>query len=372
MKKTNVYFKPKILIGIFFLCFLIIFSCFASAQATLQSITNAIDSGEVSVDYISTGAASGHIADLVITSNSDSELLLCLEEPGVIGMVLENSAEDEQDEVIIDTPGVSEGPGETSYSPQESVSIAPGGSATIPLIGYCINYDKSNPTEGTYFTLSPTSDKTDISQISTVLTVLQTFLFPEHYTHDDIYNVAQIAIWASQSENNDVTLEEYASRGYVLDEDDISVINEILGDSGVDTTNIVALTGKQKEEEDDIEEESATTSDFPWVYIALPIIVIAVAAGIYAARSRTKSPGKANHVTSYSEPSVETTQSSSAKCKYSCEQSCTNTCNLQCETSCIARCEHGKTTYDPKRGGGVDCKKACMSSCTMKCTSWTQ
>lgn len=344
-------------------------SSFASAQDT-HSVYNAMNAGLITTDFVSNGAASGHVADLTITSTFGSDMIIDLAGSGLNGMVLTNSAEDEQDEVVTETPGTSTGPGDTTYTPADSVLLGPGESATIPVIGYCINYDKSNPSNGTSFGLSTTSGKTDISEISAVLETIETFSFPESFTSTDIYNVVQVAIWAAQSDNANVTLENYAARGYDLSDTDISVVSEILNTSGVDTTNIVALTSKQKEEDEDTgSSEPTTTDEFPWAYIAIPIIAIAaVGAGIYAVKSRTTKPttkpgGTDTHVTSYSTPSTSAT---SAK---ACKKSCTANCDLQCEGQCIALCERGVKGHDPNKQRDVPCTKACMGGCTMKCTT---
>jgi len=148
-------------------------SSFASAQEGEHSIYNALNAELISAEFISTGSASGHIADLVVTGAYDG-ITLNLAESGLNGMVLVNSAEDEQDEVIVDTPGTSTGPGDTTYTPAPNVTLNSGDSKTIPVIGYCINYDKANPTNGTIFTLSPISGKTNITYLELVRE-----LFPE-------------------------------------------------------------------------------------------------------------------------------------------------------------------------------------------------
>ena len=385
MKKIRRIFERSILMLLLIVSFGIMFSTGVTA---LQAITDSIDSGEITAEFVSTGAASGHIADLTVTSNSDSEITLCLENSGLIGMVLANSAAGEQDEVITDTPGTSTGPGATTYTPGESATVSPGGTVTIPIIGYCINYDKSNPAQGTVFSLSSTSGKTDISQIATVLENLTTYVFPVGFTSDNIYNVVQVAMWAAQSENVNVLLEDYATRGYDLDENDVSVVSGFLNTSGIDTTNIVALTGKTKDDTDDGDEDEtpAGGGEFPWVYVAAPLIAIAVGAGgYYAYNARKKPTGRGpkgsepisatdTHVTSYSTPSTDGTAVKA------CGKSCTANCDLQCEGQCIALCERAVKGWDPNKKRGVPCSKACMGSCTMKCTtsctadctSWTQ
>lgn len=354
----------------------------SNAVSALQAITDSIDSGEITAEFVSTGSASGHIADLTITSNSDMVMELCLINSGLIGMVLENSATDEQDEIITDTPGVSTGPGETTYSEQDSVFVSPGETVTLPLIGYCINYDLSNPTEGTIFNLNSVSGKTDITQLSSVLETLTTYSFPGGFTNDDIYNVVQIAIWAAQPENINVYLEDYATRGYSLDDTDVSVVDDFLNTSGIDTTNIVALSGKKKETTDDEEEEETTTEemDIPWTYIAIPLILVAVGAGGYFAYNSRKKPRGGgptdeepisdtdSHISSYSTPTSEGGGTASK----ACGKSCTATCDLKCEGQCIAFCERASKSWDPEKRRGVSCKYACMGSCTFKCTSWSQ
>lgn len=391
MKKIRRIFKQSMSMLLLIMFFGMICSSFASAQEGEHSIYNALNAEFISAEFISTGAASGHIADLVVTSTYDG-ITLNLAESGLNGMVLVNSAEDEQDEVIVDTPGTSTGPGGTTYTPTPSATLNSGDNVTIPVIGYCINYDKSNPTNGTIFSLSTISSKTDISQLSYVLEVIYVYYtdgtlpslsWPSYnFSSQDEYNVFQVAIWAAQPENANVTLEDYAARGYTLGDNHIAAVIDVLELSAIDTSNIVALSGTKKEEPDEPSEPAATTDDeFPWLYVAIPIVAIAAAgAGIYAVRSKTTKPtttkpgGTENHVTSYSTPSTDATAAKA------CGKSCTANCDLQCEGQCIALCERGVKGWDPNKKRGVPCSKACMGSCTFKCTtsctadctSWTQ
>ena len=387
MRKMKGFFKISMSILLVIVFFSLIFCSFSSAQEGEHSINNAINAGLISAEFISTGSASGHIADLVVTSTFDA-VSLNLAESDLSGMVLVNPAEDEQDEVVVDTPGVSTGPGDTTYTPTDSVILDSGENVTIPIIGYCINYDKSNPTNGTTFSLSSVSDKTDISQLSSVLEVISSYVNGEYtflhdFTPQETFSIFQIAIWAAQPENADVTLENYASRGYDLDDTHIAGITDIFNQSGIDYTNVVALSGKKKDEPDEPTEPANTSEDeTPWLlYTAVGLVAVAaIGAGAYAVKSRTTKPGtvttagEENHVTSYSTPSTDGT---SAK---ACGKSCTANCDLQCEGQCIALCERGVKGWDPNKKRGVPCTKACMGSCTFKCTtsctasctSWTQ
>lgn len=379
MRKIKGFFKKSMSILLLIVFFSIICSSFASAQEGEHSIYNAINAGLISAEFISTGSASGHIADLVVTSAYDA-VSLDLAQSDLNGMVLVNSAEDEQDEVVVDTPGISTGPGDTTYTPTDNVMLNSGDSVTIPVIGYCINYDKSNPTNGTTFSISSVSDKTNISKISSVLEVISLYIdgtnsFAQDFTPQETFGIFQIAIWAAQSENVDVTLEDYSARGYALDDNQIAGIRDIFNQSGIDYTNIVALSGTKKEEPDEPSEPATTSDDeTPWLlYAAVGIVAVAaIGAGAYAVKSKTTKPatvtptGTENHVTSYSTPSTNAT---SAK---ACGKSCTANCDLQCEGQCIALCERGVKGWDPNKKRGVPCTKACMGSCTFKCTRWTQ
>ena len=391
MKKIRRAFKHSMSMLLLIVFFGMICSSFASAQEGEHSIYNALNAELISAEFISTGSASGHIADLVVTGAYDG-ITLNLAESGLNGMVLVNSAEDEQDEVIVDTPGTSTGPGDTTYTPAPNVTLNSGDSKTIPVIGYCINYDKANPTNGTIFTLSHISGKTNITYLPYVLELVNWYYdngvvpnlswYDYDFSPQEIHNVFQVAIWAALPENANVTLAEYTARGYNLNDNQIAAVIDVLEGSAIDTSNIVALSGTKKEEPDEPSEPAATTDDeFPWLYVAIPIVAIAAAgAGIYAVRSKTTKPtttkpgGTENHVTSYSTPSTDATAAKA------CGKSCTANCDLQCEGQCIALCERGVKGWDPNKKRGVPCSKACMGSCTFKCTtsctadctSWTQ
>jgi hypothetical protein len=386
MRKNRSFFKKSISMLLLIVFVGVIFSSFTVAQEGDHSIYNAFNAGLISLEIIGTGAASGHIADMIVTGAADG-VSLDLAESGLEGKVLENPDINEQDEVVVDTPGTSTGPGDTTYTPTDNVVVNTGENVTIPIIGYCINYDLANPSDGTTFTLSGISSKTDITQLSSVLQTIFDYMdgtntFDVDFDSQELFSIFQIAIWASQPENADVTLTEYAQRGYTLNTDQLDGIMDILDDSGIDYTNVVALSGKEKVAPGDPSESSTSEDDeIPWLYVAIGAVVVALGGtSVYAAKKRGSRPtsttptGTEEHVTSYSTPISDET---SAK---NCGKSCTTNCDLQCEGSCIALCERGIKGWDPNKKRGVPCSKACMGGCTMSCTKsctadctgWTQ
>ncbi|UCE74246.1 MAG: hypothetical protein JSV56_00700 [Methanomassiliicoccales archaeon] len=261
--------SSKTLIFWILLCVIICLtsSSMVSAEGPEQSVKEAIDSGDVSVRFSSTGAASGHIANVVITSNADSDITLNLKNSGLEGLVLENPYLEEQDEVITDTPGTSQGG--ATYTPADNVTIGSGKSVIVPVMGYCMNFDKATPSQNIEFSLTPTSDKTSIQEISRIVDTIDDYPFPENFTSGRRQTVEQMAIWCGQSENKDTSLSKFEDRGYDLNDEDIEVVKDILTQSGKSTQNIEALSGKEKE-------EAGPLDDFPMVYTVMPIIIVVI------------------------------------------------------------------------------------------------
>jgi len=197
-----------------------------SAQSTI-SMREAIDRGMVSVTIISTGGASGIIAQLTLTSTHDAPITVNVADSGLEGMVLVNPNEEEQDEVISDILGVMVK--DNTYTPIPEAVLNPGDSATFLVNGYCINLDKANPSQGTEFTLSDTSSKTDVGQISGLIDQLEDTTFPEGYTDHQRIVVSQIALWAAQPENEGLTRADYEERGYAVEDDYVPIIEDIIG-----------------------------------------------------------------------------------------------------------------------------------------------
>lgn len=286
MKREKKIYRCWILIFLLIVAFGMLFSSVAFAQET--SIADAIDSGEISAQFTSTGYASGHIADLTVTNTGSTEITLDLENSGLEGEVLDNPNTDEQPEVITDTPGISSGP--SSYTPADTVTLQPMETVTIPVIGYCLDFAKATPSTGVVFDLTSTTPGIDMDLVRTVIDTIENYTFPAYYTLDDNQTATQIAIWAAQPVNEDVTLSDYAGRGYILNDNDVAVVRDALDQSGVSTDNIVALSGTGKDEVDgDGEEEDGL--EFPWIYILIPVIVIIASVLIGGAIRAFKKPG---------------------------------------------------------------------------------
>lgn len=198
--------------------------------------------GDIDYSFSSTGAASGHIADLSVTSNAASTVTVDLENSGLFGMVLENPNAGEQDEVITGVPGVYTGP--TDYDPADTVTLDPGQSLRFPIIGYCLNFDLDTPSPSVGFDLQSTSTKTDISDISNTLDTLENYQFPVDWSQSSVTDTTQMAIWTSQPENANTPLQDYEGRGYSLSDSEFDTLVDILDLSDVDTDNVVAITGE--------------------------------------------------------------------------------------------------------------------------------
>jgi hypothetical protein len=266
MKKRQSTVNRLILMILLFGFFCMISGMNITAEGEVP-IKDAIDSQAISVSYVSNGEASGHIANLLITNEGNSDITLDLANSGLEGMVLKNPYDDEQDEIITETPGTSTGG--SQYTPKDNETIGPGNTVIVPVIGYCMNFDKDTPTEGIEFDLSSTSDKTNINEISDVVDTLETFEFPEGTGVSSERDIKQMAIWTAQPENKQTPLSTYSDRGYTMDDTEIDVIKDILTQSGKDTSGAQALSGKSKEDVDEQE-------DFPMMYTFVPIIVVVI------------------------------------------------------------------------------------------------
>jgi hypothetical protein len=199
-------------------------------------------------------------------------------------MVLVNPNENEQDEIIGDILG--EKVTSTSYSPISEKTLNPGESVTLLINGYCMNLDKENPSEGTEFTLSNTSSKTDVEQISGFIGHLEDISFPEHYTENQKIVVTQIALWASQPENENMTRADYEKRGYTLEDDDIAIIEDIIG------AELFPEISTENEEK-----QAGKTVKLDNRIIIVVIIVIAILAGVILPKlTGGQEPKKPAHV----------------------------------------------------------------------------
>jgi len=240
-------------------------------------VSDAIDQGLITTETMSSGSASGHIGNMLITSNSDEAITLSLSPSGLEGMVLENPNEDEQPEGISDTPGVSVD--DTSYTPQDNVTINPGENVTIPIIGFCMDFTKDNPTNGTTFTLNVTSEKP--AGFSNFLEVIANFTYPDNFTADQIVKLNQAAYWITTDPT--ITHQDLADRGYTIADDEVQSVKDILVETGMDPTTVANLPSLKKQE---IEPEEDEDDGIPWDYIAAGIIILAIAG--YAVSRRTK------------------------------------------------------------------------------------
>lgn len=266
MKKRQSTLNRLVLMILLFGFFCMISGMNIAAEGEVP-IKDAIDSQAISVRFVSKGEASGHVADLLITNEGSSDITLDLANSGLEGMVLVNPDKYEQDEIITDTPGTSTGG--SQYTPKDNVTVGPGKSVIVPVIGYCMNFDKDTPSQSIEFNLSSTSDKTNINDISDVVETLESFEFPEGTGASSERDITQMAIWTAQPENKQTPLSTYSDRGYTLDDAEIDVVKDILTQSGKDTSGVQALSGKSKQ---DVDEEG----DFPMMYTFVPIIVVVI------------------------------------------------------------------------------------------------
>lgn len=180
--------------------------------------------GLITASLRSTGAASGLIAGISLTSHLGVPIKIDIGNSGLEGMVLVNPNQNEQDEIITRIPGVFLSP---TYRPTSEVTINPGENVTLPVIGYCINYDKDNPSNETEFSLDSVSTKTDITSILEILDILENTTFPEDLTDEQILHIKQLAIWSILPENGEVSRGDYAERGYSIPSESIQIIKDI-------------------------------------------------------------------------------------------------------------------------------------------------
>ena len=284
--------KKVLSASVFVLLLSTIFVITASISTAAEgevSIKDAMDSGDITVTFVSKGAASGHIVDLLIESNSNSDITLDLANSGLEGMVLANPDDEEQDEVITETPGTITGG--SIFNPKDNVTLEAGKSVIVAVMGYCMNFDLDTPSTSLEYDLSSTSQKSSINEISSVVDTLDTYDFPSGWQSPHIQRVEQMAIWTSQQDNNNVPLSRYSERGYGLDDNDIEIVKDILNRSGKDSSSVAALTGLEKEDDED----SSILDEIPWFVIPLIIVAIILVSIIGGARSMRRKKRKKKH-----------------------------------------------------------------------------
>jgi hypothetical protein len=285
MNKRNIIEKYCVLVLILLVIFSLIPNMMIFSQGQEVSIKEAMDSGDITATFVSKGAASGHVANILINNEGTTDLTLDLANSGLEGMVLSNQDESEQDEVITGTPGVSTGG--SGFDSADNVTVDAGKSVIIPVIGYCMNYNLDTPSLSIEFDLSSISQKTSIEEISGVVDTLDSYEFPDNWGTGHVQRVEQMAIWTSQQDNKDVPLSEFSGRGYSLDDNDIRIISDILNRSGKDPSNVAALTGIEKEDDD-----LGILDDIPWFVVVLIIVAIILAGIVGTVRSFKKRKAK--------------------------------------------------------------------------------
>jgi hypothetical protein len=286
LSKEDMLMRSRLLGPIILLMLiLMLFSAVSSVSAEVEvPHKDALDSGDVSGRFVSKGAASGHVADLTVESNTPSDITLDLANSGLEGMVLVNPYDGEQDEVITETPGIIT---QGTFFIKDNITLKSGESVKVAVIGYCMNFDLATPTLNVQFDLSTTSDKTSINEIDPVIDTLRTYEFPEGWTDSKKQETEQMAIWTSQQSNKNVPHSRYSGRGYTIDDEQIQVVSDILNKSGKDASDVAALTGIEKVDDGLLD----ILDEIPWFVIVLIIVAIILAGiigGVNRARKRRK------------------------------------------------------------------------------------
>ncbi|CEG13802.1 hypothetical protein MSIBF_A510007 [groundwater metagenome] len=256
-----------------------------------------IDQTKVKPQFKGIGQASGYIADLTITSNADEPITISIKSSGLEGLLLLNPNKDEQNLVITGVLGIRIN--KTTYKPVNNVTLKPNESVTLPIEGYCANFDKKNPSEGIELILNgptapePYNPSSVLFELPTapepynpngcpayaVVDVLENITFPENFTSEDVVAIKQITIWMSQPENENKTSEDYEKRGYPIKKEYKQIIKDVLNQTGTNPDEVVALTGKKKGEIS--REPEKPSEEFPWIYVVAAIAGILAIVGIY-------------------------------------------------------------------------------------------
>ena len=178
----------------FFIFFSILFVCFytnfVSADVLTKSITNEIESGNISLGGVEgTGASSGFVLDGYIINNTNKELNLDIYLSNAILFV--NNGRGQNMYVL----GVVERSGRFFRSGKKSfIKLLPKKKVAVKFLSYCANFEKDNPIPGEEFRIDvPTPNiRPVLSRISD---------YHQKYPNRDITAAAQVAIWITQGES---------------------------------------------------------------------------------------------------------------------------------------------------------------------------
>ncbi len=117
-----------------------------------EDLATALAAGKVTVRILGTGGSSGDAIKLVVTKTAKAD-------PGPLSLTvargtrLESQNASAQNMVVAGVRGRTVGG--DSYVPTSEIDVSDKGSTTYVLEGYCMNFEKDNPSSNTKFSITP-------------------------------------------------------------------------------------------------------------------------------------------------------------------------------------------------------------------------
>lgn len=178
----------------YFIFLVVLFTClytsFTRADVLTRSLTNEIESGNVSIGGVEgTGGSSGLVLDGYIINNTNKELNLDVYLSNAIYFVNKGRGQNMYALGVLERSGKFFRSGKKSF-----IKLGSKKKVAVKFLSYCADFEKDNPSPGEEFRIDvPTPNiKPVLSRISE---------YHQKYPTRDITAAAQVAIWITQGES---------------------------------------------------------------------------------------------------------------------------------------------------------------------------
>lgn len=174
----------------FFIMFAFLYANFAYADPLTKSLTNEIESGNVSVTGVEgTGGSSGLVLDGQIINNTNKEMNLDIYLTNAIYFINKGRGQNMYALGVLERSGRFFRAGKKSF-----IKLGPKKKVAVKFLSYCANFEKDNPGSGEEFLIDVPEPniKPLLSRISD---------YHKKYPSRDITAAAQVAIWIAQGES---------------------------------------------------------------------------------------------------------------------------------------------------------------------------